>query len=313
MMAPSLESSYRGHLPLKPSTPVKIITDLLHDMHERRRLEAEQSDDEMDMDLPTNPAHALVRTAIGGLTSTSASFLVTSSPVQSTSRLPTFDTFSVSPDVPRNADLLDMIPTTDHEQKLQRALREANEREAYHKGCIVGLQASAILNGAYVDVVRGQLEAQEEKKKKKKKGRLVGDGLPRLLTAAAFVNRVVQFEADKVQKAADLVQRRSVREERAMALVEWKRLDDERKDMNEVMKDLWQEAVEDWEKERDSAKLQKRKPRWKKLVLKGTLLPPIPQLALATDEGMGGEDEAMAGVGDIDGESVESRSGDDSE
>jgi hypothetical protein len=47
------------------------------------------------------------------------------------------------------------------------------------------------LNGAYVDAVHSQLEAQEKKKQKKKKGHLVGDSLPRLLTAAKFVDQVV--------------------------------------------------------------------------------------------------------------------------
>ena len=40
MMALSLESSYRSHLPLAPSSPMKIIMDLMHDMLECRCLEA---------------------------------------------------------------------------------------------------------------------------------------------------------------------------------------------------------------------------------------------------------------------------------
>jgi hypothetical protein len=307
MMAPSLESSYRGRLPLAPSTPVKVITDLLHDMHERhhletaRREENKESDNEMDTNLPTvtGPAHALVQMAINALASTSASFLITSPPVQSTSQLPTFNTFPISPTMPPDThrNLLNVVPTTDYERQLQSALREANEREAYHKGCIVGLQASGILNGAYVDVVHSQLKAQEEKKKKKKKGHLVGDGLPCLLTAAAFVDRVVQFEADKARKEADLVHRKSVREVRTIALVEWKRLDDERKDMNKVIRDLWQEAVDKWELERNTAKVEKRKIGWKKPVLKGALLPPVPRPAPPADEVEG---TVAVVAGDID-------------
>jgi hypothetical protein len=60
---------------------------------------------------------------------------------------------------------------------------------------------------------------------------LVGDGLPRLLTATEFVSRVVQFEVDRVAKEDGLTKRRSMRDERAVALAEWKRLDEERKDM----------------------------------------------------------------------------------
>jgi hypothetical protein len=173
MLAPILESSYRGHLPLKPSTPVKIITDLLHEMRQKRcqeraeREHDEQSDDshsEVNVDAPlTQIAPPFVQTAAKGLESTTASFIITSSPVQSMSRLPTLDSFAISPVQIRNTILLDDIPTTCRERQLQAALQEANEREAYYKGCMVGLQANGILNGAYVDVVRSQLEAQEEK------------------------------------------------------------------------------------------------------------------------------------------------------
>ncbi|KAJ7723325.1 hypothetical protein DFH07DRAFT_1005419, partial [Mycena maculata] len=61
------------------------------------------------------------------------------------------------------------------------------------KSQLITMQSSLVLNGAYCNVVRGQLAAQEENRKKKTKGRLVGDGLPCLLTSAAFVERVIAF------------------------------------------------------------------------------------------------------------------------
>jgi hypothetical protein len=54
-----------------------------------------------------------------------------------------------------------------------------------------------------------------------------------------------------------------------------------------VTKKLWQEAVEAWEVERANAKDEKRKVRWKKPVLKGALLMPIPRPVLPADEGAG--------------------------
>jgi 5-formyltetrahydrofolate cyclo-ligase len=37
MMAPSLETSVRGHLPVAPSTPVRVMTDLLYRARERAK------------------------------------------------------------------------------------------------------------------------------------------------------------------------------------------------------------------------------------------------------------------------------------
>ena len=99
-------------------------------------------------------------------------------------------------------------------------------------------------------LVHSQLQAQEEKKK----GCLVSDRLPQLLTSDAFIEQVVQFEVSQVEKAAKLEQRHSAREERLAALEEWKCRDEERKDCNNVIRDLWQEAVQDWEAEQDKAK-----------------------------------------------------------
>ncbi|KAJ7504995.1 hypothetical protein B0H11DRAFT_1709063, partial [Mycena galericulata] len=69
------------------------------------------------------------------------------------------------------------------ERELQAALRTAQGRNKIQKSRMVAKQATQVLNGAYCDLVRGQLATQEKKKNQKKKGRLVGDGLPCLLMA----------------------------------------------------------------------------------------------------------------------------------
>ena len=52
MMAPSLETSIRGHLPIMPSTPIRAITDLLYHYNAKQRQERdareELSSDESD-------------------------------------------------------------------------------------------------------------------------------------------------------------------------------------------------------------------------------------------------------------------------
>jgi hypothetical protein len=92
---------------------------------------------------------------------------------------------------------------------------------------MVAMQSALVLNGAYCDLVCCQLAGQEEKSKQKKKGCLVGDGLPRLLTAREFVHRVADFEEKAMEKAMALEHRKATRAEKSEALKQWKILDDE--------------------------------------------------------------------------------------
>ncbi|KAJ7890342.1 hypothetical protein B0H13DRAFT_1602433 [Mycena leptocephala] len=147
------------------------------------------------------------------------------------------------------------------------------------------MQSALVLNGAYCDLVRSQLAAQEDKKNRKKKGRLVGDGLPRLLTAREFVRRVEEFEKNATEKAAALEQRKVTRLEKADALKDWKALDEERKEQNKEIREAWKERVKEWEVERDLAREEHRRPGWKKPVLKGLLFPPLPKPGFAVGPG----------------------------
>ena len=56
------------------------------------------------------------------------------------------------------------------------------------------LQASNVLNEMYCDLLRHQLAHQEGKKTQRKgTGKLVGDGLPRLLSGDDVYEKVVEF------------------------------------------------------------------------------------------------------------------------
>ncbi|KAF8143177.1 hypothetical protein K438DRAFT_1477735, partial [Mycena galopus ATCC 62051] len=127
------------------------------------------------------------------------------------------------------------------EGQLQEALRREQERNKIQKKRLVAMQSALVLNGAYVDLVRGQLAAQEKKKIEKKKGRLVGDGLPRLLTSREF------FEQNARDKEEGLKQRKASREEKTAALKEWKVLDDTRKARNKVIKEEHAVRLKAWE------------------------------------------------------------------
>ncbi|KAJ7127468.1 hypothetical protein C8R43DRAFT_832917, partial [Mycena crocata] len=222
---------------------------------------------------------------INSLSTTSAAFLVSSSPVQSSSTPPRLPPIVISPEKAMNTALLTVEPTTALERELQAALREQQDKNRIQKSQLVAMQSALVLNGAYCDLVRGQLAAQEAKKNRKKKGRLVGDGLPRLLTARAFVRRVEEFEKTATEKAAALEQRKATRVEKADAMKEWKVLDDERKERNKEIRQDWQQQVKEWEDERDLAREQHRRPGWKKPVLKALLFPPLPKPGFAVDPG----------------------------
>ncbi|KAJ6484115.1 hypothetical protein C8R45DRAFT_829978 [Mycena sanguinolenta] len=142
-----------------------------------------------------------------------------------------------------------------------------------------------VLNGAYIDLVRGQLEAQEKKKSDKRKGRLVGDGLPRLLTSREFVNRVAEFERNAREKEDALKVHQANRAEKSSALKQWKELEDARKACNKEIRAGYAQHVKEWGAERDVAKAEHRRPRWTKPTLKGLLFPPVPKPGYAVEPG----------------------------
>ncbi|KAJ7907239.1 hypothetical protein B0H13DRAFT_2503077, partial [Mycena leptocephala] len=108
---------------------------------------------------------------------------------------PVNPTTEISPEKATDVFLLAAEPATALKRKLQSALRKAHEKNTNQKRQMVVLQSVLVLNGAYVDVVRGQLTAQEKKKGRgNKKGHLVGDWLPWLLTVRDFVQCVAEFE-----------------------------------------------------------------------------------------------------------------------
>ena len=90
MLAPSLESSCQAYLPVQPTTPVRAVTALIHGARKRAHTvmmsETDSTDDEA---LPSTPCcknvfKTPVRMALQSLRTSSLSYLITSSPIQST-------------------------------------------------------------------------------------------------------------------------------------------------------------------------------------------------------------------------------------
>ncbi|KAJ7125846.1 hypothetical protein C8R43DRAFT_861091, partial [Mycena crocata] len=187
----------------------------------------------------------------------SSGFLVSSSPVQSGSTPPMIPRTQISPRGRKRArysNLLAIVPSNVVEEEFLNSMRELVAANEEQKSQLISMQSSLVLNGAYCDLVRGQLAAQEESKKTKKKGRLMGDGMPRLLTATAFVRRVEEFHKAAEDKQAKASQNKVTRAERKAAMLEWTALEKIRKDENVAIRERWQVDVKAWEVERDRAK-----------------------------------------------------------
>ncbi|KAJ7150439.1 hypothetical protein C8R43DRAFT_887278 [Mycena crocata] len=232
---------------------------------------------------PQNSLASFLDTGLKTICNSSSAFLITSSPVQSTSAPPGFTPIHLSPSRQKKArysNLLATVPSNVLEEELQNSMRELLAKNKQQKSQLIMMQSTLVLNGAYCDLVRGQLAAQEQSKTSKQKGRLVGDGMPRLLTSSEFVRRVEAFHADAAIKEAELSERRATRVERNDALVEWKALESRRKEENKAIRVSWQADVKAWEEERDRAKALGKRPSYKP-TLKGQLFSPVPKPQLA--------------------------------
>jgi hypothetical protein len=160
MMAPSLETSCRGHLPITPATPLRAITTLIHRANKQAREITPSPERNNEDDLPYTPTCRVqqdlfempVRTALSSLHTSSMSYLITSSPIQSTSQPPSFTLVVISPQQPNHAQLLSASAETVRELELQEALREAIVKAEHQKANLIDMQSVMVLNGIYVDM-----------------------------------------------------------------------------------------------------------------------------------------------------------------
>ena len=275
MMAPSQETSTRATVPIPQSGAIKTISEIIIDYMDYQKM-ATSNDNLMDAeaeDLPgpsSMPVTPLfMRSAIDELSSTSAAFLVSPSPIQSTSVPPAFQPLTISPRRPsRYSNLLVQPVMTNHELKLRDALIESETRDATRKECMVGMQAGVVLANIYSSRVQSQLQAREEKKKNKGK-RLMGDGKARFYSGDDFYAMCVEDERQRAEGVAVAAERRTQRESHVAALAAWKKDCDGIRDRNREKKMEYDAAVIKWEAEKAAAKLEQRrlgwpKPKWKK-------------------------------------------------
>jgi len=292
MLAPSRQTSTNAGLPVTPQAPVRIMSDLIHRTLARQaHATAKNSETRPEIDgepnpflneresaphTPVNPRQrenaafgAVIQTplrmAISELGSTSETHhLISPSPFHSSHPYPLYKANTISPFRKRYQDLLSLKPTSVIEAQLQRALAESEERDETRKQMMVAMQATTVLQNVYVTRTNTQLHAQEEKIAKKNKKNKKFKGRASLLTADRFFEEIVELEAAQERAAQEKEQRKAVRETHGVALSNWKKQEDSRKERNEEVRRQYQEGVKEWEEERDCARAERRRPAWTK-------------------------------------------------
>jgi len=218
MLAPSKETSVESHLPVPTSSqPVKILADMLQKLQIAGNTPDSNADTDSEGDIisenqrinaagpsstgtqstitstrctrstKTTTHLEILEKAVTALKKTNLAFLTTPTPTVAADPMPTTTTRTAQQtSVPVNVNIaaaaLAIVPTTANELLLLAALRESQSQNIRTEVHAFELQASNILNEAYADRLCAKLGAQEEKRKKKKSTKLVGDGLPRLLS-----------------------------------------------------------------------------------------------------------------------------------
>ncbi|KDQ51974.1 hypothetical protein JAAARDRAFT_703378, partial [Jaapia argillacea MUCL 33604] len=130
-----------------------------------------------------------------------------------------------------------------------------------------------------------------------KSSRLVGDGLPWLLTGDVFYEKVVMHEAHQAEEQEAKETRQGERERKAELMAKWKIEDEARVKWNQDKCLLFNEKLAEWRVEQAVAKTEKRHPKWRKPV-PGVIEKPIPRPTASTIEEEDEEDGEDAGDDD---------------
>ena len=290
MMAPAAASTCHTNLPLQQPSPVRRIASLFINKP-RAPANAENGTLESFTQTPTRIRGTVdghcqsprtpSRTARNVLSDSAASWLTDPAPIASSSRLPSLESATFSPPRKRSRyqALLEDESMTERERELRDALRETEEREVLLKEQTIKMQSMMVLQNLHCERLCNQLATSEEKGKEKKgkgKGRLMTDGLPKLLTGDKFFNRVVAHVESQETEARERAAKRQKREQYGKVLQAWVRDEEERKARNTARREKHKASVSEWERARDAAREEKRRVSLSKPVL-GRLEKAVPR------------------------------------
>jgi hypothetical protein len=349
MLAPSKETSIESHLPVPTSSqPVQILANMLQKLQIAGDTPDSNADTNSEGDVistsqlinaagpstgtrstitstrrtrstKTTTHVEILEEAVAALKKTNLAYLTTSTPTIAADPMPSTTTRTTQQtSAPLNINMaaaaLAIVPTTENELLLLAALRESRSQNIRTEVHAFELQASNILNEAYADRLCAKLAAQEEKRKKKKSTKLVGDGLPRLLSGDEFYELAQDKEREMREIAREKERKKDGRALYNAAMEEWEAAEQVRKDAKDLTAVTFMKLVKTWEKKRDTANAKgmrfnilkpKRDP-----VTKAAPKPKLKDFlgAVVEDqepEGSGdntGEGEASASASDSDGD-----------
>ena len=116
-----------------------------------------------------------------------------------------------------------------------------------------------MLNEMYCSMLQGQLAHYKKKKNTPKGvGKLVGDGLPRLLSSNEFYEQVVEFTDRQKRTELEKAEWNEAREGRAKVMKEWHKVDEEQKRQIVARQLGYKEEKTEWEAAKKKAVVQKK-------------------------------------------------------
>ncbi|KAG1765589.1 hypothetical protein EDD22DRAFT_951067 [Suillus occidentalis] len=234
---------------------------------------------------------AHINELITKLSETQIANLISDKPLSSSIQMPPAAVTNIQSLTHTTADTSKTEPKTKNKTLLLVALQEAEELCESYQNHVITLQAQAILNEAYCNKLHNQLAFREKKATNSDApGKLVNDGLPRLLSGDEFYKRVVEFTRWQKQKEADKVARKDACTQGKGMMDEWKAKEAEQKAENVARQECFHAAKAVWEDNKQQAKIDKRKFTTPAPKL-GELLKPLPKPKVVVgDEEESGEE-----------------------
>ena len=210
--------------------------------------------------MPFNQNHhslKILEGAVAALKKTNLAFLASPASTTSVDPMATTTTHTVQKNsIPINnaAAALAIVPTTANELLLLVALRESQSQKISTEVHAFKLQASNILNEAYVKRLCAKLAVQEEKCNKNKSIKLVGDGLAQLLSGDEFHKLAQQKEKEVCEVMKEKERKKDGRVLYKAATGEWEAIEQAQKDAKAIATANLKKAVKAWEKKWDGTK-----------------------------------------------------------
>lgn len=217
---------------------------------------------------PLTPGEPSYRSSLHtALASIAAEFLIGDSPISSQHHLNPLP-FHHLPPPPIPTQHLEE-PRSELEIQLSLQLETFRRREEELVAAYRGAQAQLVLADRHCTLLQGQLNAKEmsaaARREGKGKGRLMGDGLPRVLTQGAIYEQCA--ENRRIEEAEQEAKRlRDIRNAEAKRVrEEWNEQEQARKSADKAAYTTWKEGpLAEWEAENAARKAEGRRPRWTK-------------------------------------------------